>query len=69
MFFLISSDLVSDLISSHHGRVTVQGGITYTQLARYLATTRWALENTASLLHFTVAGSLRCGGCVVTIMG
>ena len=43
------------------GTVTVEGGITYTLLNRYLSKTQWALRNLATLPHFTVAGSISMG--------
>ena len=43
------------------GRVTVEGGATYTAVNAYLAETEWAVENLATLPHFTVAGSISMG--------
>ena len=43
------------------GRITVEGGMTYTQIMAYLKDTGWALENTASLPHFAIAGALSMG--------
>ena len=41
--------------------VTVEGGITYTLLNKYLSETKWAVKNLATLPHFTVAGSMSMG--------
>lgn len=40
-----------------NNRVTVEGGITYGDLSRYLHEHRYALHNLASLPHITVAGA------------
>ncbi|MES1147515.1 MAG: FAD-binding protein [bacterium] len=38
--------------------VTVQGGVTYSQLAKFLHSRGWALHNLASLPHISVAGAV-----------
>lgn len=40
------------------GTVTVAGGMRYGELAYFLADTRWALHNMASLPHISIAGSI-----------
>ncbi len=40
------------------GTVTVTGGMRYGELAYFLADTRWALHNMASLPHISIAGTI-----------
>ncbi len=43
------------------GRITVEGGATYTTINNFLQDTNWAVKNLATLPHFTVAGSISMG--------
>jgi xylitol oxidase len=43
------------------GTLRVQGGITYTQMFEHLRHTEWALPNTASMPHFSLAGAISTG--------
>ena len=44
-----------------NGLLTVEAGITYTQLFQFLTGTAWALDNVASLPHVTVGGAFSTG--------
>src|SRR5689334_20025041 len=44
-------------LDKERGKVTVQGGITYGDLGRFLHAEGYALHNLASLPHITVAGA------------
>ncbi len=43
------------------GRITVEGGATYTTINEFLQDKNWAVPNLATLPHFTVAGSISMG--------
>lgn len=57
---LISFDQLNQVISldEKNLQVTVQGGIKYGELAKYLHERGYALQNLASLPHITVAGTI-----------
>ena len=48
-------------IDSGHSCVTVSAGIRYAELASYLNSAGWALQNLASLPHISIAGSCATG--------
>ena len=43
------------------GKLTVEGGTTYTVINSFLKDEQWAVQNLATLPHFTVAGSMSMG--------
>lgn len=57
---LINLDLYSfaPILDNHHGTITVPGSMRYGHLLTFLAPTKWALHNTASLPHISVAGTI-----------
>jgi len=57
---LIALDLYTftPIIDDQHGTVTVPGSMRYGDLLTFLAPTKWALHNTASLPHISVAGTI-----------
>jgi xylitol oxidase len=57
---LIALDLYTftPIIDDQHGIVTVPGSMRYGDLLTFLAPTKWALHNTASLPHISVAGTI-----------
>ncbi|MFM7678473.1 MAG: D-arabinono-1,4-lactone oxidase [Roseiflexaceae bacterium] len=57
---LIALDLYTftPLLDDQNGTVTVPGSMRYGDLLTFLAPTNWALHNTASLPHISVAGTI-----------
>ncbi len=48
-------------LDDERGTVTAPAGMRYGELAQFLAPTRWALHNMASLPHISVAGTIMTG--------